>query len=77
LTWKQFVQKEDGPWTLVLPFYYAGLFEVCCPALTAKSKTGFRSSSTGKTRYAYFPPLDARDVNRIQVVLEFFERAVC
>jgi hypothetical protein len=77
LTWNQFARKEDGRWILVLPPYYAGLFTARFPSLMAKSATGFRNSSTGKTKYAFFQGLDDPAVRKIEAFLEFFARAVC
>ena len=77
LTWKQFVQKDDGSWFLNIPPYYAGLFAAYFPQLMARSPTGFRPSQSGKTRYAFFAGLPERELLRIRRFLEFFERAVC
>jgi predicted amidophosphoribosyltransferase len=77
LTWKVFDQGADGSWKLVLPRYYAGLFEVSFPSLVKKARAGFRDSSTGKTRIATFSDLDEQGVRRIQGFLEWYGRAVC
>lgn len=77
LKWNQFTQKDDGTWILVLPPYYAGLFEAYFPTLMKLSKRGFRDSKSAKTRLAFFPSLDDRAVERIEGFLTFFARAVC
>ncbi len=77
ITWKLFVQKDDGSWFLDLPPYYAALFAAYFPSLMKQSRTGFRDSKSGKTRYAFFSVLPAREVQRIEGFLRFFERAVC
>jgi predicted amidophosphoribosyltransferase len=53
------------------------LFQACFPSLAARSNTGFLTSSTGKTKFAFFPELDERAVKRIETFLAFYERAVC
>src|SRR5262249_39745239 len=77
LTWKQFVQKDDGSWFLNLPPYYADLFACYFPALMKQSRTRFRNSKSGKTRYAFFSALPQREVQRVEGFLAFFGRAVC
>src|SRR5688572_11767956 len=77
LMWKQFSQKADGSWCLNLPPYYAGLFQSYFPSLMKKSNTGFRESKSRRTKYAFFPTLESRDIERIESFQKFFERAVC
>lgn len=77
LTWKQFVQKDDGSWFLNLPPYYAALFASYFPALMKNSRTGFRKSNSGRTEYAFFSQLPPREIQRIEGFLKFFGRAVC
>lgn len=77
LTWKQFVQKDDGSWFLNLPPYYAALFASYFPLLMKQSRTGFLKSRSGKTQYAFFASLAPREIQRIEGFLKFFERAVC
>src|SRR5437899_7915809 len=77
LTWKQFVEKEDGSWFLNLPPYYADLFASYFPALLKMSRTGFRTSRSARTKYAYFTTLPSREIERVESFLLFFQRAVC
>lgn len=76
LKWKQLEQKKDGSWVLGLPPHYARLFEACFPSIMAKSKNGFRYSSTGKTKLAFFPSLDNQAFKKVDGFLQFYERAV-
>jgi predicted amidophosphoribosyltransferase len=69
----RFEQKEDGSWVLVLPPYYAGLFELYFSALLPES--GFKDSVAGKR--CTFPTLDPSIVNKIRNFLRFFAQAVC
>jgi predicted amidophosphoribosyltransferase len=77
LNWKVFDQREDESWNLVLPRYYAGLFEASFPSLVKLTSAGFRDSSSGKTRIANFPALIEKDVKRIQAFLDWYGRVVC
>jgi predicted amidophosphoribosyltransferase len=47
------------------------------PKLMAKSNTGFRDSSSGKTKYAFFKDLDEGEVSAIERFLSHYGRSVC
>ncbi|MCI0642396.1 MAG: hypothetical protein L0Y72_13230 [Gemmataceae bacterium] len=77
LEWKQFFQDQDGNWLLHLQPYYAELFANYFPTLMKQSPAGFRDFKSARNKFALFSKLPARDVQRIQGFLKFFERAVC
>ena len=77
LGWKVFSQEGPRNWKLVLPSYYATLFEDVLQQLLKKNSDGFHDTSRGKHRFAAFPDLDERDVSKIQAFLDFYERTLC
>jgi hypothetical protein len=77
LQWVVFVQEGERSWKLVLPLYYAGLFEVSFPSLLKKAVNGFQDSSTGKTRIARFANLEDPDLKKIGGFIDWYERGVC
>lgn len=77
ITWKQFLKKEDGSWFLNLQPYYADLFAVYFPHIMRRSRTGFKPSKSGKTKFAFFRGLVERDLQRIESFIKFFGQAVC
>ncbi|MEE9464380.1 MAG: phosphoribosyltransferase [Candidatus Neomarinimicrobiota bacterium] len=65
LEWSRFSQKDDGSWCFNLETYYANLFEIQKPGIMAKSNTGWRTSRSGKTIYAFF--LKLNEVERAEI----------
>jgi predicted amidophosphoribosyltransferase len=77
LEWKVFEQIDPTTFKLVLPRFYAGLFEVSLPSLAKKTISGFKDSSTGKTRMATLADLDDAGLKKVQHFIQWYERAVC
>jgi predicted amidophosphoribosyltransferase len=76
LDWHRFEQKSDGHWWLCLPPFYAGLFAARLPILFGKSNTGFRNSRTGQTKFAFFPELAEKDLQKINAFIQHYSRVV-
>jgi len=76
LKWQRFTQQEDGSWCLVLPPFYARLFELHLPALVQWPYKGFRDSQSAQTRIARFQKLLGKDVARIRAFLDYYARVV-
>lgn len=76
LDWYRFEKEDAGDWVLKLPHYYADLFQQKESQLMQKSNTGWRDSSTGETKYAFFVGLTSVEVEQIEEFIEDYKRFV-
>lgn len=76
LDWSTFEEKENGDYFLNLPSFYAELFEYKHPIIIDNSKTGWRTSQSGKTDYVFFETLTPRDAQIIEKFIVDFKQLV-
>ncbi len=76
LQWHRFTRQEDESWCLVLPPFYAKLFELHFPALVTWPYKGFRDSHSGQTRIARFQKLLDKNLTDGNAFIEHYSRVV-
>jgi len=76
LDWYRFEQAEDGGWELVLPDFYAALFEQQETCLIDKSDGGFRPSLDHAGQRTCFAELTPEEVIGVKQFVEDYQRHV-
>lgn len=74
LDWQMFKELDSGDHLLVLPPFYAELFEAHFPELMTKSKYGFDDTQRGNNKRAFFRAFTDRDVEKVESFIAYWRR---